>query len=378
VEADGTVIDTYIRGGGLIRSWVHGYYVFNARGDVVQITNAIGWVIRDYEYDAFGIQLGGGNPNEPDTNPWRFTGEYLDIETGMVYLRHRFYNPLTGRFITEDPFWGVHNMQSSIAAIRQSTNLYVYVMNNPMMFIDPSGLAAVFSSFNAMINDASRVLGSRQTELSVAWSRTRQADGSWGYAWSRTFQERLDSVWDNVTRDRIETLHPFIRNRTVDFILSAQDRGINLRITEGYRSVERQNELFNQGRSTPGSIVTNARGGQSNHNFGLAFDVVQIRDGVALWNNDNWSTIGAIGRRFGFTWGGDWTGFVDRPHFEFTGGYTLSELNFMHSGRDFIGGSTYLNLDISRFNYNSPADHPMWRDFGHFQRAREYNRMNMF
>ena len=35
VEADGTVIDTYIRGGGLIRSWVHGYYVFNARGDVV-------------------------------------------------------------------------------------------------------------------------------------------------------------------------------------------------------------------------------------------------------------------------------------------------------------------------------------------------------
>jgi len=139
VEADGTVIDTYIRGGGLIRSWVHGYYVFNARGDVVQITNAIGWVIRDYEYDAFGIQLGNGS-NEPDTNPWRFTGEYFDIETGMIYLRHRFYNPLTGRFITEDPYWNVGNMRENANAIRQAINLYAYTLNNPIMWVDPSGL----------------------------------------------------------------------------------------------------------------------------------------------------------------------------------------------------------------------------------------------
>jgi len=74
-------------------------------------------------------------------NPFRFNGEYTDFETGFQYLRMRFYDPNLGRFINEDPFWNVHNMQNCILSIRQSANLFVYALNNPIMHTDPTGLA---------------------------------------------------------------------------------------------------------------------------------------------------------------------------------------------------------------------------------------------
>ena len=58
---------------------------------------------------------------------------------------------------------------------------------------------------------------------------------------------------------------------------------IKLRITDGYRSIQEQNTLYAQGRTTPGNIVTHARGGQSLHNYGNAFDVVQMRNGIPIW-----------------------------------------------------------------------------------------------
>jgi len=91
-------------------------------------------------YDAFGNQLNG---DETNTNPFRFAGEYYDWETGFIYLRARFYNPALGRFISEDPHWTISNMQSSVEAILQSGNLFVYCGNDPVNRIDPSGLLFV-------------------------------------------------------------------------------------------------------------------------------------------------------------------------------------------------------------------------------------------
>jgi len=62
------------------------------------------------------------------------------LSTGTYYLRARHYNPTTGRFTQPDPFWNIHNMQGSSGAIMQAANLYVFVTNNPVMFIDPTGL----------------------------------------------------------------------------------------------------------------------------------------------------------------------------------------------------------------------------------------------
>ena len=120
----------------------YGFYLLNAGGDVVQRTNESGAVIRTYLYTAFGIEI---NPAENNTNPFRFAGEYYDWERGEIYLRARSFNPRTGRFTQPDPFWNISNMQSSSAAILQSGNLFVYVMHNPVRFIDPLGLFAMFS-----------------------------------------------------------------------------------------------------------------------------------------------------------------------------------------------------------------------------------------
>ncbi|MBQ7875832.1 MAG: RHS repeat-associated core domain-containing protein, partial [Clostridia bacterium] len=79
----------------------------------------------NYYYSPFG-ELWQGE-RESDTNPFRYAGEYLDKETGNIYLRARYYDPSIGRFISVDP-------------IKDGTNWYVYCSNNPIAFVDPSGL----------------------------------------------------------------------------------------------------------------------------------------------------------------------------------------------------------------------------------------------
>ena len=101
------------------------YYNFNGHGDTTSLTNASGNVIISYTFDAFGVQT---NSNLNDTNPFRYCGEYADVETGMIYLRARYYDPALGRFISEDP-------------IKDGLNWYVYCGSNPVNFRDPTGLS---------------------------------------------------------------------------------------------------------------------------------------------------------------------------------------------------------------------------------------------
>src|SRR5690606_7828810 len=78
-------------------------------------------------------------------------------------------------------------------------------------------------------------------------------------------------TWDMVTNRRIRELHPRLGIAARQFINTVEgELGIQLRITQGYRSIAEQDALYAQGRTAPGEIVTNARGGQSNHNYGLA------------------------------------------------------------------------------------------------------------
>ncbi|MFR8215006.1 MAG: RHS repeat-associated core domain-containing protein [Oscillospiraceae bacterium] len=79
------------------------YYTQNEHGDVVNLTNADGEVTKKYTYDAFGVEK---NIDDSDTNAFRYCGEYYDAETGTVYLRARYYNPATGRFISRDSYAG--------------------------------------------------------------------------------------------------------------------------------------------------------------------------------------------------------------------------------------------------------------------------------
>ena len=119
--------------------------------------------------------------------------------------------------------------------------------------------------------------------------------------------QMIADTWDPITNQRILGLDPRIQHPATAFINAAYGAGIPLRITQGYRSFALQNQYYAQGRGgNPGKIITHARGGQSPHNFGLAIDVVELRNGVPVWNNPLWNAIGSMGKSFGFEWGGDW------------------------------------------------------------------------
>ncbi|MCZ0701657.1 peptidoglycan L-alanyl-D-glutamate endopeptidase CwlK [Natronobacillus azotifigens] len=131
-------------------------------------------------------------------------------------------------------------------------------------------------------------------------------------------------------------LHPIVAEKKMKLIDLASKQGINIIITDGFRSFEEQDILYAQGRTNDGAIVTNAQGGQSYHNYGLAIDfALQLEDGQVLWdltydgNNSgqsDWMEVVEIAKELGFTWGGDWEHFPDYPHLQMDFGLTIREL----------------------------------------------------
>lgn len=132
------------------------------------------------------------------------------------------------------------------------------------------------------------------------------------------------------SRDLME-LFPAVRARAEKFIAACKAEDITLLVTCTYRDFSAQDALYAQGRTTKGARVTNAKGGQSYHNYRVALDVVPLRNGKPVWNTSGadgllWKRIGAIGKSFGFEWAGDWKTFKEFPHFQYTGGLTLAQL----------------------------------------------------
>lgn len=125
-----------------------------------------------------------------------------------------------------------------------------------------------------------------------------------------------------------KNLHPIVKDLMEKFITEAKAKGINLMITQAYRSKAEQDALYAQGRTTKGKIVTNARGGYSNHNYGLAFDFVPLVGNKAVWDSHSplWGKLGEIGESLGLSWGGRWRPFVDLPHLEKTFNLSVAEL----------------------------------------------------
>ncbi|MGH1517504.1 M15 family metallopeptidase [Chryseobacterium sp. JK1] len=134
---------------------------------------------------------------------------------------------------------------------------------------------------------------------------------------------------DSITLQRIEKLHPSVRDE-VKKIIAECDEALTgrakVRITQGLRTFDEQNELYAQGRTKPGKKVTNAKGGQSIHNYGFAVDICLSIDGKTAnwgttkdWDNDkvaDWYECVKIFARHGWDWGGNWKTFKDLPHFE--------------------------------------------------------------
>lgn len=130
---------------------------------------------------------------------------------------------------------------------------------------------------------------------------------------------------------KLEDLNPAVQLRARALLNAAKDAGIDLIITSTYRTAEQQAALYAQGRTKPGVIVTNARPGDSYHNWQCAFDVVPLRNGKPVWGTSGedgalWRKIGELGESVGLEWAGRWTGKLrEMAHFQYTGGLTIAD-----------------------------------------------------
>lgn len=124
---------------------------------------------------------------------------------------------------------------------------------------------------------------------------------------------------------RLEHLHPAMWPLVERLLASARLEGIDLLVTCTWRSAEEQARLYAQGRTAPGRIVTNAKPGQSMHNFmlrgqpaSLAVDVVPLRFGKPIWDSKDalWQEVGDLGQAAGLEWAGRWKRFREYPHFQ--------------------------------------------------------------
>ena len=125
---------------------------------------------------------------------------------------------------------------------------------------------------------------------------------------------------------QIDELYPPDRELFRQFVADAKAT-LNAVIFEGYRSLPRQKELYAQGRTMPGDIVTNSQPGYSYHQYGLSIDLVF--DTNKPWGKDHpWAELGKLGESYGLEWGGSWKypAPFDRPHFQLTHGWSIQRL----------------------------------------------------
>jgi peptidoglycan L-alanyl-D-glutamate endopeptidase CwlK len=150
-----------------------------------------------------------------------------------------------------------------------------------------------------------------------------------GYAGPETWQAIYNRIVANaplltVTSDKVDnrsekviaTLLPEVQPSARALVTKAAADGITIKVISGLRTYDEQNDLYAQGRTKPGRIVTNARGGHSNHNFGIAFDVGVFEGGQYLDESPKYKAVGVLGMDLGLEWGGNWKTIQDEPHFQ--------------------------------------------------------------
>lgn len=140
-----------------------------------------------------------------------------------------------------------------------------------------------------------------------------------------------------ITSRSLDDLHSKVKPLAQQLITKCAAEGIELLVTCTYRDNAAQNALYARGRTLLEDQgqkvykVTNAKGGQSAHNYHLALDVVPLRDGKPVWGTSGadlmlWMRVGNIGESVGLEWAGRWRRMREYPHFQWLGGLTIADL----------------------------------------------------
>jgi len=146
---------------------------------------------------------------------------------------------------------------------------------------------------------------------------------------------------DSRSQKTLDTLHPKVRQRFTDFVIEAQamaaEFGVEYKAICGLRTFPEQDALYARGRTVKGAKVTNAKAGQSYHNYGLAIDMGVFRDEKYLDAEEPKTAdivhkrAGGIAEKHGLTWGGTFKGLFDAPHFEFSKDLPIQTLLERHN-----------------------------------------------
>ena len=143
----------------------------------------------------------------------------------------------------------------------------------------------------------------------------------------------------------IQQLHPKVRTDFQAFIEECESvYNLTIRIVSAYRSMEEQERIYNQGRTTPGVIVTKSIPGSSYHNFGLAVDLGPLKDNGEVNYLYDFSLWANIGSQWNITWGGNWTGFKDLDHWECKMGHNWRDLLDLYNAKKFTPGTQYVDI----------------------------------
>jgi peptidoglycan L-alanyl-D-glutamate endopeptidase CwlK len=345
------------------------FYHGDHLGSVLVVTGASGGLVgTPASFEPWGRRIGGGAlPTAFGFNGKRTAGNLYDYGA-------RWYDPSMGRFLQPDPV-------IADPYDPQGLSRYSYVRNDPVGRVDPSGawslsanayagqignsgftgivLGLGFSgggsyrvSASALIGgvpiahytQALQVLGNLAAavkvggfqffnQLGTTFSHTPLPDvgaTAQGASW-RTPQNLAV----------LDSLDPYVANLAAQHLGQMGEAGLDVRLTSGFRTYEKQDEIFSSQGSKKAPTVTNARGGQSLHNFGLAFDIGVFERGTYIHDGADarYQRAGELGEGItdgsggpaGLEWGGRWDE-PDASHFQFDGGLPLRVIRERYDG----------------------------------------------
>jgi peptidoglycan L-alanyl-D-glutamate endopeptidase CwlK len=172
---------------------------------------------------------------------------------------------------------------------------------------------------------------------------------TWGAIYERLVSPTLDATppapdiaaVDPGSEKVIATLLPEVRPIARALVQKAALSGIRIKVISGFRTYAEQDALYAQGRTAPGSLVTKAKAGYSNHNFGIAFDVGVFEGNRYLDDSPKYKAVGVLGADLGLEWGGNWKTIVDQPHFQLRPGWAagMTEKEMLADFRTRVAGA---------------------------------------
>jgi len=249
---------------------------------------SVGSYVKSLQMNLNGLSL--------NYNNFEINGIY-DIKTKNVVLNFQDRFKLTRDEIVRPITWNV--LIENVKTIQKELNLKGY------------NFQYSYGWFNATTSNAVRTF-QRHNKLnqdSIVNPRTRQ----------RLFNPfPKDNFEYHPSSNVINSLNQYIALLARKFFQLTHANNLDVRITNAFRSWDEQDKLYAQGRTIPGSIVTNAKGGDSYHNWGLAFDASPYENGRISNDIKKYKRMGQLGQQVGLEWGGNFISIVDLPHFQYT------------------------------------------------------------